>query len=57
MLKASHLNEIRREFLEGSAIAPDVFDTAIEIVPDIVIDDVTREVVETPIADLLGHGN
>jgi len=54
MFKASR-SEIRQEFLEGSAIAPDVFDTAIEIVPDIVIDDVTREVLGTPIADLLGY--
>ncbi|MFM7883006.1 MAG: DUF3854 domain-containing protein, partial [Microcystis panniformis] len=54
MFKASR-SEIKQEFLEGSAIAPDVFDTAIEIVPDIVIDDVTREVLGTPIADLLGY--
>jgi hypothetical protein len=54
MLKASH-TDIKREFTEGSAIAPDVFDTAVTIIPDILIDDVTREVVETPIADLLGY--
>lgn len=54
MFKASR-SEIRQEFLEGSAIALDVFDTAIEIIPDILIDDVTREVLGTPIADLLGY--
>lgn len=54
MLKASY-GDIKREFLEGSAIAPDVFHTAIEIIPDILIDDVTREVLGTPIADLLGY--
>ncbi len=54
MFKA-YLSEIRQEFLEGSAIALDVFDTAIEIIPDILIDDVTREVLGTPIADLLGY--
>ena len=54
MLKASH-TDIKREFTEGSAIAPDVFDTAVTNIPDILIDDITREVVETPIADLLGH--
>ena len=54
MFKASR-SEIRQEILEGSAIALDVFDTAIEIIPDILIDDVTREVLGTPIADLLGY--
>ena len=54
MLKPSYA-DIKREFTEGSAIAPDVFDAAIEIVPDILIDDVTREVLGTPIADLLGY--
>ncbi|GBL12341.1 hypothetical protein MSj_03857 [Microcystis aeruginosa Sj] len=54
MLKASHA-DIKREFTEKSAIATDVFDTAIEIIPDILIDDVTREVLGTPIADLLGY--
>ena len=54
MLKASHA-DIKREFTEKSAIAPDVFGTAIEIIPDITIDDVTREVLGTPIADLLGY--
>jgi len=37
MLKASH-TDIKREFTEGSAIAPDVFDTAVTIIPDILID-------------------
>ena len=54
MLKASHA-DIKREFTEKSAIATDVFGTAIEIIPDILIDDVTREVLGTPIADLLGY--
>ena len=54
MLKASHA-DIKREFTEKSAIAPDVFGTAIEIIPDILIDDVTCEVLGTPIADLLGY--
>ncbi|CCI27815.1 plasmid replication protein, CyRepA1 family [Microcystis aeruginosa] len=54
MLKPSYA-DIKKEFTEGSAIAPDVFDAAIEIVPDILIDDVTREVLGTPIADLLGY--
>ena len=54
MLKPSYAG-IKKEFTEGSAIATDVFDTAIEIIPDILIDDVTCEVLGTPIADLLGY--
>jgi hypothetical protein len=44
---------IRHEFIEGSAIAPDVFDEAVQFLPDVEFDPVTREVIATPIADAL----
>ncbi|MFM9087928.1 MAG: plasmid replication protein, CyRepA1 family [Cyanobium sp.] len=46
--------QIAREFLEKSAIAPDVFALNVRIVADLEFDPVTNEVIETPIADALG---
>ncbi|MCW5242642.1 DUF3854 domain-containing protein, partial [Synechocystis sp. PCC 6803] len=47
--------KIRSEFVEDSAIAPDVFRANVEIVPDLEIDPITKEVLATPIADALGR--
>ncbi len=44
---------IIEEFLQESAIAQDVFDCAVSIVPDIEIDSITKEVTGTPLYDLL----
>lgn len=46
--------QIASEYLEKSAIAPDVFALNVRIVGDIEIDPITKEVTETPIADALG---
>ncbi|NQZ65447.1 hypothetical protein, partial [Crocosphaera sp.] len=45
---------IKREFINNSAIATNVFDLAVKIVPDIEIDHITREVIGTPLFELLG---
>ena len=45
---------IRQEFIQSSGIAPDIFDFAVKIVPDIEIDPITKEVMGTPLFDLLG---
>lgn len=45
---------IQAEFLDNSAIAPDVFGANVEIVPELDYDPVTKEVLATPIADALG---
>jgi hypothetical protein len=47
--------EILSEFLEKSAIAPDVFRANVAIVRDIEFDPITKEVLGTPIADALGR--
>ena len=44
---------IIEEFLQESAIAQDVFDCAVSLVPDIEIDSVPKEVTGTPLYDLL----
>ncbi len=44
---------IIEEFLQESAIAQDVFDCAVSLVPDIEIDYITKEVIGTPLYDLL----
>ncbi len=44
---------ITEEFLQESAIAQDVFDCAVSLVPDIEIDSITKEVTGTPLYDLL----
>ena len=44
---------ITEEFCQESAIAQDVFDCAVSLVPDIEIDSVTKEVTGTPLYDLL----
>ena len=44
---------IRQEFITSSGIAPDLYDFAVKIVPDIEIDPITKEVTETPLYDLL----
>lgn len=46
--------QIAQEFLEKSAIAPDVFADNVRIVADLEFDPITQEVTETPIADALG---
>ncbi|WP_369335683.1 plasmid replication protein, CyRepA1 family (plasmid) [Synechococcus elongatus PCC 11801] len=46
---------IRAEFVEASAISPDLFATAIAIVPDIEIDPYSQEVIGTPIADAINQ--
>jgi hypothetical protein len=45
---------IRQEFITESAIAPDIFDFAVKIVPDLEIDPIIKEVTGTPLYDLLG---
>jgi hypothetical protein len=49
-----NLDTIRREFIEGSVIAPDVFDLAIDVIPDIDYNQYAREVESAPIAEALG---
>ena len=44
---------IIEEFCQESAIAQDVFDCAVSLVPDIEIDQITKEVTGTPLYDLL----
>ncbi|MDJ0731588.1 MAG: DUF3854 domain-containing protein [Crocosphaera sp.] len=45
---------IRQEFITSSGIAPDLYDFAVKIVPDLEIDSITKEVTGTPLYDLLG---
>ena len=45
---------IRQEFIKSSGIAPDLYDFAVKIVPDLEIDPITKEVTGTPLYDLLG---
>ncbi len=44
---------ITEEFCQESAIAQDVFDCAVSLVPDMEIDSITKEVTGTPLYDLL----
>jgi hypothetical protein len=46
---------IKQEFLQGSAISPEIFGCAIQLLPDIVIDHVTHEVIDTPLANALNR--
>ncbi len=45
---------IRQEFITSSGIAPDLYDFAVKIVPDLEIDSITKEVTGTPLYDILG---
>ena len=45
---------IRQEFITLSGIAPDLYDFAVKIVPDLEIDHTIREVIGTPLYDILG---
>ena len=45
---------IRQEFITLSGIAPDLYDFAVKIVPDLEIDYTIREVIGTPLYDILG---
>ena len=47
--------DYQHEFIHGSAIAPALYETAIEIVSDVEIDPITHEVLATPIADALNQ--
>ncbi len=47
-------NEIGNEFYVGSAIPRQIFDSAVEIIPDVEYDSTGREVESTPINDILG---
>jgi hypothetical protein len=49
----NHSQDFRHECLEGSAIAPDVSESAIRFLNDIEFDELTKEVTATPIADAL----
>ncbi|MGK7956601.1 MAG: DUF3854 domain-containing protein, partial [Crocosphaera sp.] len=46
--------KIKREFINCSGIATNVYDLAVKIVPDIEINPITKEVMGTPLYDLLG---
>ncbi len=46
--------KIKQEFINLSAIATNVYDLAVKIVPDIEINPITKEVMGTPLYDLLG---
>ncbi len=45
---------IKREFINCSGIATNVYDLAVKIVPDIEINPITKEVMGTPLYDLMG---
>ena len=46
--------KIKQEFINKSGIATNVYDLAVKIVPDIEINPITKEVMGTPLYDLLG---
>ncbi len=48
------VKQIKREFINFSEIAANIFDLAVKIIPDIEIDPITKEVMGTPLYDLLG---
>lgn len=53
MLNPQLVETIRQEFINRSAIAPDVFETAVEILPDITFDPHSHDC-STPLYDVLG---